>query len=120
MSSHVYAPFTRNQYIAKFVQCGDPQWVERFAKVVTTQQFSFLQAAAGNAEVAERPEPVYLSRALEFLDGIGGRSAAPQVTLIAICDENRIDEEGVSDLVRKAKLVGVKPIIANPAVFDAK
>ena len=45
------------------------------------------------------------------------RSAAADVTLIAICDENRADTEGVADLVQKAKQTGVKPIVKNPGTF---
>jgi hypothetical protein len=115
--SHVYAPFTRNQYIAKFVQCNDPQWVERFDKLVTTQQFSFLQASPEMPKwLKDRGAYSYIERWNSWMVALA-RSAAPQVTLIAICDENRMDEDGVLDLVRKATQIGVKPIIANPAMF---
>jgi len=119
VTSHVYAPYTQSQYIARFVQCHDPQWVERFTNVVTTQQFSFLQPSPEMPKwLKDRKGYGCLERWNSWMVAVA-RCAAPQVTLLAICDENRIDEEGVWDLVRKARQTGVKPVIANPEVFHA-
>ena len=115
--AHVYLPFAREQYVSRFVQSQDPQWVERFGKLATTVPLSFLQASP------EMPDWLVFRQGYTFLQRWNSwmlwvaRSSAPNVTLIAICDETRADEEGVLDLVLQCKQTGVKVIAKTPGTL---
>jgi tetratricopeptide (TPR) repeat protein len=113
----MHLPLPPDQYVPRFVQCHDPQWIERFRKLVTTVPMSVLQASADMPKwLKDREAYTFLERWNSWMLS-AARSTAPDVTLVAICDESRADEEGVADLVKKAKQTGAKPIIANPAMF---
>jgi tetratricopeptide (TPR) repeat protein len=115
--SSMYLPFTPDQYIPRFVRCDDPQWIERFRRLVTSVPLSFLQASPEMPRwLTDRKTYTFLERWNSWMLSVA-RSAAADVTLVAICDETRADDEGVADLVKKAKQTGAKPIIANPAMF---
>jgi hypothetical protein len=119
ITSHVYLPFAKNHYIAQFVQCDDPQWVERFGRLITTVKLSFLLASPDMPKwLKDRPEYTTIRRWNSWMLSVAC-SSAPDVTLIAICDEARPgpDQEGVFDMVQQARQTGVKPLITSPAVL---
>jgi hypothetical protein len=118
--SHVYMPFAREQYIARYVQCDDPKWVERFGKLATTVPLSFLQASPEMPNwLKDRSEYTFLQRWNSWMLWVA-RTSAPNVTLVAICDEAKPDQEGVLDLVLQARQTGVKVITTNPAMLAAQ
>lgn len=115
--ANMHLPFTPDQYVPRFVQCDDPQWIERFRRLVTTVPLSVLQESPEMPRwLTGRETYTFIERWNSWVLSVA-RSTAPDVTLIAICDESRMDEEGVADLVKKAKQTGVKTIIANPSIF---
>ena len=115
--AHVYLPFAREQYISQFVQSDDPQWVERFGKLVTTVRLSFLQASPEMPGwLKDRQGYTFLQRWNSWMLWVA-RTSAPNVTLIAICDQTRSDQEGVLDLVLQARQTGVKVITTTPAML---
>jgi hypothetical protein len=115
--SQMHLPFTSDQYIPRFVRCRDPQWIERFRRLTDIVPLSLLQAAPEMPRWLTHQETyTFLERWNSWMLSVA-RSTAAEVTLIAICDESRADDEGVADLVKKAKQTGAKSIIANPAMF---
>jgi hypothetical protein len=91
--------------------------VERFRKLTTTVSLSFLQASR------EMPDWLVFRQGYTFLQRWNSwmlwvaRSSAPNVTLIAICDESRTDQEGVLDLLLQCRQTGVKVIVTTPAAL---
>jgi len=117
LSSYMHLPFTRDQYIPAFVG-GEPSWIERFRQLETAIPVTLMQPFRDMPKwLADRQGYTFLERWNSWMLSVA-RSAAKLVTLVAICDEMRSDNEGVADLVRKAKQTGVKPIIATPTSFD--
>lgn len=115
--SQMHLPMTPDQYVPRFVQCGDPEWIERFRRLVTTLQVSLLQASPDMPRwLKDRETYTFLERWNSWMLTVA-RSSAPDVTLVAICDEARSDEEGIADLVKKARQTGAKPIVASPATL---
>lgn len=115
--SWMHLPFTPDQYVPRFVRCDDPQWIERFRKLVTTVPLTLLQASPEMPRwLKDQQTYTFLERWNSWMLSVA-RSTAADVTLVAICDESRADDEGVADLVKKAKQTGAKPIIASPAIF---
>ena len=115
--SHLHLPFAAEQFVPQFVQCEDPQWIERFRVLATALPVSVLQPSPEMPRwLKDRDTYTFVHRWNSWMLWVA-RSAAADVTLMAICDENRADTEGVADFVQKAKQTGVKPIVVNPAMF---
>jgi tetratricopeptide (TPR) repeat protein len=115
--SCMHLPFTPDQYVPRFVQCEDPQWIERFRILTTTVPLSLMQASPEMPKwLSDQGAYTFLERWNSWMLAVA-RSTAADVTLVAICDETRADHEGIADLVKKAKQTGAKPIIAPPAMF---
>jgi hypothetical protein len=115
--SCMHLPFAPDQYVPRFVECDHPQWIERFRRLVTTIPLSLLQTSPEMPRwLMDRKTYTFLDRWNSWILSVA-RSTTADVTLVAICDESRSDDEGVVDLVKKAKQTGAKPIIANPAMF---
>jgi len=113
--SLLHMPFSPEQYIARFVQCGDPRWIERFRKVNVVVPRSILQSSPEMPRwLKDRETYEVVERWNSWVLAVA-RSLAEDITLIAVCDEARADDEGVVDCVRKARQGGVKPVIIDPA-----
>jgi hypothetical protein len=114
--SCMHLPFTQEQYIPRFVG-SEPQWIERFRRLTITVPSAVMQPSPDMPRwLTDRKTYTFLERWNSWMLSVA-RSAVADVTLLAICDESRADDEGVADLVKKAKQTGAKPIIANPAMF---
>jgi hypothetical protein len=115
--SSMHLPFTTEQFIPQFVQCEDPQWIDRFRVLATALPVFVLQPSPEMAKwLKDRDAYTFVHRWNSWMLSVA-RSTAADVTLIALCDESQADTEGVADLVQKAKQTGVKPIVVNPATF---
>lgn len=116
VESHMYAPYPNDAFVAQFVDPGGPEWVERFRKLAS-RQFSFLQPSTEMPRWLEAPEgQTALHRCNSWMLAVA-RCASPEITLLAVCDENRNDSEAVLDCVKKARRSGVKVVIADPGAL---
>jgi hypothetical protein len=116
--SSMHLPFTPEQYIARFVQCKDPQWIERFRKLATIVAVSVLQPSSEMPRwLKDREAYTFVERWNAWMIAVA-RASASDVTVIAICDESQPDEDGVNELVKRARQTGAKLIVAEPASFD--
>jgi hypothetical protein len=115
VASTLYLPFSPDSYVARFVQGADPGWVERFRRLRVVLPQRQLQAAVEMPRwLKDRDTYSFLERWNSWVLGVA-RGLARDVTLAAICDEDRLDDEGVADCVRKARQAGAKAVVAASA-----
>lgn len=115
--SQMHLPFTADQFVPRFVQCADPGWIDRFRKLATTVPLSVMQPSADMPHwLKDRETYTFLERWNSWMLSVA-RSSAQEATLLGICDETRADDEGVGDLIKKARLTGTKPIVISPAAL---